>query len=397
MLPTDTQAIVLFCASFGQDRQTEPKPLNLREYNLFASWLHQQELTPADILDRSFQEKLPALSIAKLDPHRILALLDRGFLLGLAVEKWLNQGLWIIGRGEEIYPKRLKQKLKHLAPPILYGIGDRSLLSLGGLAIVGSRNADAEGLHYTQQVARECVKEGVQVISGGARGVDRAAMIATLESAGTVIGVLADSLARMAVHKEYRNAIREGKLVLISSYDPEAGFSIGNAMGRNKYIYSLADRALVVSATEGQGGTWAGAIEALEKFPEMPVFVRLQGNISEGNRKLQEIGAKPYPFPSVSDAITESIAVGNSEPIPPTAIASIIHKTAYEAVLPVMLQYLNEPKDLKSLVTLLDVSQSQLQKWLDRSIQEGKVKKNKKPITYEINKPETLPLLELTR
>ncbi|MBD2288416.1 MAG: hypothetical protein ACK47N_02100 [Microcystis sp.] len=40
-------------------------------------------------------------------------------MLGLTLQKWLNQGLWIIGRGEDIYLKCLKQKLKHLAPHYL--------------------------------------------------------------------------------------------------------------------------------------------------------------------------------------------------------------------------------------------------------------------------------------
>jgi predicted Rossmann fold nucleotide-binding protein DprA/Smf involved in DNA uptake len=162
-------------------------------------------------------------------------------------------------------------------------------------------------------------------------------------------------------------------------------------MGRNKYIYALADRALVISATEGHGGTWNGAIEALEKLPDVPLFIRVRGKIPDGNHKLLEKGAKPYPFPSISE---EPVP----EPIAPTAPPEVTTPmTAYDAVLPVMLRYLNEPKDLKSLATLLDIGQAQLREWLKRSIEEGKVKKNKRPATYEINRPVSLPLLELTK
>jgi predicted Rossmann fold nucleotide-binding protein DprA/Smf involved in DNA uptake len=36
-------------------------------------------------------------------------------------------------------------------------------------------------------------------------------------------------------------------------------------MGRNKLIYALSDATVVVAATEGSGGTWAGAVEAMGK------------------------------------------------------------------------------------------------------------------------------------
>ncbi|MDY7023124.1 MAG: DNA-processing protein DprA, partial [Cyanobacteriota bacterium] len=39
IVSADTQAILLLCASFGENRQTEPQPLTLREYNLLAQWL----------------------------------------------------------------------------------------------------------------------------------------------------------------------------------------------------------------------------------------------------------------------------------------------------------------------------------------------------------------------
>jgi predicted Rossmann fold nucleotide-binding protein DprA/Smf involved in DNA uptake len=365
----------------------------LSEYNSLASWLRQQELTPADLLDRSLQEKLPGITIAKLDSERLFSLLNRGFLLGLALEKWLNQGLWIIGRGEDSYPQRLKQKLKHLAPPIIYGIGDRSLLSLSGLAIIGSRDVDAEGLDYTRQVAQECVKNGLQVVSGGARGVDRTAMLASLEAGGTALGILADSLVKTAVRGDYRPLIQERKLTLISTYDPEAGFSVGNAMGRNKYIYALADHSLVVSATANQGGTWHGEIEALEKIKNIPVFVRLQGNIPDGNQQLINRGAKAFPvFPlrdSLGKLLTETRAILNEN----DAVMALPNEKTniYEAVLPIILQHLNTPQNLKSLVADLGVREYQLKDWLELAVKEGKVKKNnKKSITYEIERSENL-------
>ncbi len=44
-------------------------------------------------------------------------------------------------------------------------------------------------------------------------------------------------------------------------YGPDARFTVGGAMGRNGLIYCMADLAVVASAAEGEGGTWAAATE----------------------------------------------------------------------------------------------------------------------------------------
>jgi predicted Rossmann fold nucleotide-binding protein DprA/Smf involved in DNA uptake len=295
ILPPDTQAILLLCASFGQNRQTEPQPLTLGEYNYLAGWLLENQKRPADLLHPNCLNLLQSIPASKLDFNRVSALLERGVMLSLAVEKWTNQGLWILGRSDSQYPKRLKQILKHLAPAILYGIGNIKLLCQGGLAIVGSRDVDEEGLDRTQRVAQICAEQEMQVVSGGARGVDMVAMLSALEAGGMAVGVLADSLAKAAVAGKYRAAIKEDRLTLVSACDPNAGFNVGNAMARNKYIYALADRALVISCSVGTGGTWAGAVEALERIKDVPVFVRIESAVPSGNRQLLKRGAKPLP------------------------------------------------------------------------------------------------------
>jgi predicted Rossmann fold nucleotide-binding protein DprA/Smf involved in DNA uptake len=90
----------------------------------------------------------------------------------------------------------------------------------------------------------------------------------------------------------------ESKLVLVSPYDPMAGFNVGNAMQRNKLIYALADAALVISSDYQKGGTWAGATEQLTKLRLVPVFVRSRGDIGKGLWELQNMGALPWPNPS---------------------------------------------------------------------------------------------------
>ncbi|MDB9517563.1 DNA-processing protein DprA [Roseofilum reptotaenium CS-1145] len=408
LLSLDTQAILLLCASFGEDRLSFPQPLTLSEYNTLVTWLKENKMRPGDLLNTIGKDKLENASINKLDPYRTDALLKRGFLLSLAVEKWSQQGLWIMGRGDPNYPKRLKDRLKQKSPPILYGVGQQNLLERGGLAIVGSRNISQEEIDYTHQVTKICTHQNIQVISGGARGIDQTSMLATLQASGTVLGVLADSLIKTALNKKYRSSIAEGRLTLLSPYDPDAGFHIGNAMGRNKYIYALADYALVVTSNYEQGGTWAGAKEALEKIKEVPVFVKVENSIPEGNKKLIDKGAKCFPVLSSSlfsqllnrdlELLPEEKVDGEKsqqEDSPTQDQYEVTEdnlrqpKDIYEAVLPFILEPLNQPLDLKSLVERLQVRQGQLQDWLKRAEEEGKVKKTKKPVRYVVNLEES--------
>ena len=222
-------------------------------------------------------------------------MLDRGAALAFALEKWLNKGLWVLSRSDARYPAAIRKRLKQASPPILFGAGNMDLLSKGGLAIVGSRNLDDEAREFTARVSKACARESIHVVSGGARGVDEEAMLGALGAGGTVIGILADRLMRATLSGKYRQHLRERRLVLVSPYNPEAGFNVGNAMARNKFIYALADYGLVVSSSHYKGGTWAGAVEELKRESRIHIFVRSQGEVPSGNRELLKKGAMPFP------------------------------------------------------------------------------------------------------
>ncbi|WP_286394660.1 DNA-processing protein DprA [Pseudanabaena mucicola] len=292
-ISSDTQAILLLCASFGQSRDSEVKPLSISEYNHVADWLKSQKMRPSSLIDEDAELRWNEL--LKISAERIKNLLRRGVTMALALEKWKSQGIWILSRADKSYPEKFRKHLRHMSPPILYGVGNCSILSSGGLAIVGSRNVDEEGLEYTRRVSQSCVESGIQVISGAARGVDREAMLSALGAGGSVIGVMADSLSKEAVSAKYREGLESEQLTLISTYDPDARFNVGNAMGRNKYIYSLADYGLVICSDFNKGGTWEGATEVLKRYTSIPVFIKMEGTVSEGNIKLLERGANRFP------------------------------------------------------------------------------------------------------
>ncbi len=188
-------------------------------------------------------------------------------------------------------------------------------METGGLAVVGSRNVDDRLIAYSEGVGRVAAAGGQAVISGGARGVDQAAMRGALAAGGAAVGILADSLERAALARHNRDALMGHRLVLVSPYDPAAGFNVGHAMGRNKYIYALSDCAVVVNADYEKGGTWAGAVEQLERLRLVPVFVRNGPDAGKGNAALLRRGARPWPEPRDGAGLNEVLgsAVG---PVP---------------------------------------------------------------------------------
>lgn len=304
VLSADTEVVLLLCGRFGGERQEAFPPLPTRDYKELAKWLNDRGLRPADLLTDTGREALSEVHQAKLERKRVEFLLGRGTAMALALERWNRGGLWVISRGDAEFPKRLRRHLKHMTPPLLYGAGNKDLLDMGGLAIIGSRDATPGALDFTRDIASQCAREHIGVVSGGARGVDAAAMQGATESGGCTIGVLANDLLKASVNRQNRMGLQEGRLVLVSPFYPEAGFNAGNAMARNKYIYALADRALVIDSALGSGGTWEGALETLRQ-KWVPLYVRTPGH-GPGNMVLVEKGGIPFTYQAGnSQSLTE--------------------------------------------------------------------------------------------
>lgn len=302
-LSADTQVVLLLCGRFGGEKQEAYQPLSTKEYGELARWLKALALRPSDMLTDAGRVALSSIQEARLERKRVEFLLGRGTAMALALERWARGGLWVISRGDTAYPQRLKRRLKNAAPPLLYGAGDKALLEMGGLAIVGSREVSPSAESYTRAIAARSANEGLNVVSGGARGVDAAAMQGATEAGGYCIGVLPSDLLKTSLNRQNRTGLQEGRLVLVSPFYPEAGFGRGqNAMARNRYIYTLADQALVIDSALEDGGTWNGAVENL-KHRWVPLYVCSPGE-GAGNAALIAAGGLPFTLkPDSTDTL----------------------------------------------------------------------------------------------
>ncbi len=415
-ITTNTQAILLLTAPLIVGRGDNANELlTASEYRKLARFLYEKECQPADLITTAGNELILELGkIVNID--RLKRLVARGFLLSQAIERWQARAIWVVSKSDEGYPTRLKERLRDLAPPVLYGCGDPATLNNGGLAVVGSRHADPPVLECTTRIGELAARAQRAIISGGARGIDQASMSGALDAGGNAVGVLADSLERAALNRDHRNYLRDRQLVLLSPYDPQAGFNIGNAMQRNKLIYALADAALVIQADHGKGGTWAGATEQLDKLRLVPIYVLPKAQPDTALDSLAKKGALTWPNPTTPEDFNEALAVEltqkrsrdtehlpfstdngnqsteipNEQKQPDTASeadsSTIPPSEQLFATVRMLLEQLDAPKTDKEIANELNVKQGQVKEWIKRLVKEGALEKLSSPTRYRSTK-----------
>ena len=425
-ISADKKAILLLCGHFGRTDQAM-KPLTLSEYHGLTVRLRQDHLRPGDLLNADINEKVQTIHTKKVTSERLQALLGRGVEMGLALEQWSRQGIWILSRGDAEYPQRLKDWLKEAAPALIFGVGNPEILRSGGLGIVGSRDADSSALRFTNQLAARAAQENMTVVSGGAQGVDREAMQAAIHAGGRVLGILPEGISRPALARANREPLASGQLALIATCHPGARWSRGQAMGRNKYIYSLSDWTVAVSSGL-KGGTWSGAVESLNKGWGT-VMVRDSPDAPPGNAGLIQRGAIPlspedvFKAPALRNHLGDladrsKVSYTLFEPTlfssqvsevrePPAAIYDSNSENSsngpaeslgadrapqigdlFETVWPSLaLAFENEvaDKELQDLATSFHVQIGQLKAWINQAVSENLLIKRTQPVRYVLS------------
>lgn len=396
----NTQAILLLTAHFSKAKNEAVKPLTMKEWGRFTWWLRKRSLTPEDLMTGRLDELLNGWSDKTITLERVEGLMHRGSALALALEKWFRAGLWVMTRSDPDYPMRFKQRLGIDSPAVVFGCGNRALLNSGGLAVIGSRNATEEDLAYSRDLGALAANTGYSVVSGGARGVDEASMLGALEEEGTVIGVLADSLIKACSGVKYRKHLMANNLVLISTFYPEAGFNVGHAMQRNKYIYCLSDAALVVHSGT-RGGTWSGAMENLKK-QWVPLWVKRTNEKRIGNAAIVRTGATWVPKNIGNVDLKALFTTDHKEKSPqqmtltkPDQFVQVVKEDAktYSSVKDIGFYDLflskaqilckDVSKTPDELAEALQVHKTQLNIWLKRATDEQKLKKLFRPVRYQ--------------
>lgn len=186
--------------------------------------------------------------------QRILSLLDDEELLSHYLNRGKRNRCVPLSRISDKYPAVLRSRLGWDAPGCLWAKGDLSILTMPAIALVGSRDLQDSNRKFAEEVGRQAALQGYALISGNARGADRAAQNACLEAGGRVISIVADELNKQP---------EQERILWLSEDGFDEPFSAQRALSRNRCIHSLGSKTYVAQCSYQQGGTWDGSVRNL--------------------------------------------------------------------------------------------------------------------------------------
>ncbi len=272
--------------------------------DILVAWCKQLGRTLQEFFAASSQEwsdtcHLNAAMIGKLEQAR-----EKQVGQAFLVEQLSHDHIHLLTVLDAAYPILLKSSLnRNQIPPVLCYAGDLDILKRQAIAIIGSRNAGEPSLAFTHAVAQYLAQGGANVISGNARGVDRAAYEGATSTDGYTTVVLPHGIRKLSgvQMRSLVPKIEAGRVLLMSQFHPDAPWVVSRAMERNKVVTGLA-QVVIVAEADTKGGTWEGANGALKQG--RPLYVRQAASSQSlaGNEVLIERGGHPLPWP------TENIA-----------------------------------------------------------------------------------------
>jgi DNA processing protein len=161
-------------------------------------------------------------------------------------------GAELLVHGDPNYPQALRDLPD--APPILWALGNITILNRPAVAMVGARNASSLGVRMARRLGQGLAEAGFTVVSGLARGIDAAAHEAALQAEARTVAVMAggvdviyppenDALAREIAAKGCR----------ISEHPPGLEPQARHFPLRNRIVAGLSRAVIVVEAAAKSG------------------------------------------------------------------------------------------------------------------------------------------------
>lgn len=243
------QGFLLLTSQLGDP---DRRPLTTAQFRVLARRVRdarrlpdQRDLDAADLTAMGYGRELA---------DRIVALLGDDEVLRHYLRRGQRSGCVPLSRVSEDYPMSVHNRLGDDAPGCIWAKGDLELLRLPAVSLVGCRDIDGINLDFAREVGRQAALQGFVLVSGNARGADKAAQKSCLAAGGQVIVVVADELER---HRPEQNTL------YMSEDGFDLPFSIQRALSRNRVIHCMGLRTFVAQSTYQRGGTWDGSVKNL--------------------------------------------------------------------------------------------------------------------------------------
>ena len=188
-------------------------------------------------------------------------------------------GATMLTHADTKYPKALRDLPD--APPVLWVMGDLTVLDRPVIALVGARNASSLGTRMARSLAADLSEQGYTIVSGLARGVDTAAHLASLK--GGTVAVMAGGVDAIYPAENTTLASDILKTGLRLSEQPIGLIPQARHFpSRNRLISGLAHAVVVVEAA-AKSGSLITARTALDQgrevlaVPGHPIDARASG------------------------------------------------------------------------------------------------------------------------
>lgn len=205
----------------------------------------------------------------------------------------LDNNVKFISILDDTYPIELKRGLSVRIPPILTYRGSLDLLLMKKIAFSGSRKVSEKGMNITRDIIEQLSDSDICVVSGYAAGVDFIAHSYTLKNKGYTIIVLPEGINSFRIRKELISDWNWNRTLVISEFLPNAKWTAGRAMQRNKTLIGLSDISIVIEAGV-KGGSFDAGMATLEqrKYLFVPQY-SIPPESALGNKILIDKGAFP--------------------------------------------------------------------------------------------------------
>lgn len=166
------------------------------------------------------------------------------------------------------YPEKLKNIEN--PPKQLYVLGNEKILNNFGVAIIGCREYSEYGKKVAKDISFKLAKQGINIISGLAKGIDSFAHIGCIVAGGRTIAVLGSGFNNIYPKDNLelvKEIIKTGGVV-VTEYSPDIKPIGDNFPMRNRIISGLSDGVIVVEARK-KSGTLITVDYALEQGKEI--------------------------------------------------------------------------------------------------------------------------------
>jgi DNA processing protein len=249
--------------------------------------------------------------------------------------RWVETpGNHIVTLADAGYPRDLLDAAD--PPPLLYMKGRVELLGRRALAIVGSRNATAQGIANADHFAATLSRVGLCIVSGQALGIDTAAHRGGLTGPGSTIAVIGTGadIVYPARNRELAHAIAANGLI-VSEFPLGTPANAANFPRRNRIISGLSKGVLVIEAALRSGSLITARLAGEQGRDVFALPGSIHSPLAKGCHQLIKQGAKLVD--SVEDileelnlaqpagtACTEAIGEIPELPLPQAALLAVL-------------------------------------------------------------------------